>query len=229
MIGRQVVFSNGVVGVVVTHRPPVVFVYCDMDQMENVEGIVKVLDTFEHEGQHHIVMAYIAGGSLRDMLTQGAQLPLEQVLNIALELADALSRSHHLGIIHRDLKPGNVLLTEDGTPCLTDFGIARLMRDDVRLTQSGVFLGSPAYASPEILNGEEPNVDSDIWSFGALLYEMLAGQPPFTGKTITAVTAEIMPEPVPPITQFRADVPTPHWQGSRPVRADPGTQQRTER
>ncbi|MBV7334797.1 protein kinase [Chloroflexi bacterium TSY] len=172
-------------------------------------NIVKMFAAFEHEEQQSIVMEYMSGGSLRDLLDQGDALSLEQILDMSLELADALSRSHHLDIIHRDLKPGNVLLAADGTPRLTDFGIARLIRDEVRLTQSGALLGSPAYASPEILNDEEPDTRSDIWSFGVLLYEMLAGRPPFVGKSLTALLTGIMSKPVPPITQFRSDTPPP--------------------
>lgn len=170
-------------------------------------NIVKILAVFEHKGQHNIVMEYISGGSLRDLLKQESPLALEQALLISLELADALSRSHHQGIIHRDLKPANVLLTMDGAPRLTDFGIAYLVRDEVRLTQSGALLGSPAYASPEVLNDEEPDARSDIWSFGVLLYEMLAGRPPFVGKTITAIITGIMSKPIPPIVELRADTP----------------------
>jgi serine/threonine protein kinase len=93
-----------------------------------------------------------------------APLPLSQVLTLGLELADALSRAHHLGVVHRDLKPENVLLAADGTPRLTDFGMARLEWDDARLTQSGTLFGSPAYMSPEAIRGEELDARSDVWS-----------------------------------------------------------------
>ncbi|MEM7131857.1 MAG: protein kinase [Chloroflexota bacterium] len=170
-------------------------------------NIVKMLATFEYEGQQNIVMEYVSGGSLRDLLNQEPSLPLKQALKISLEVADALSRSHHVGIIHRDIKPANVLLGKDGSPRLTDFGIARLIHDDVRLTQSGALLGSPAYASPELLNDEALDTRTDIWSFGVLLYEMLAGQPPFVGRTITALITGIMNKRVPPIDQLRPGTP----------------------
>lgn len=172
-------------------------------------NIVKVLATFEQQGQHNIVMEYVPGGSLRDMLDNELQLSVVQVVDIGLELADALSRSHHLDIIHRDIKPENVLLAADGTPRLTDFGVAHLAYEDIRLTQSGVLLGSPAYISPECLNEGVPDIRSDVWSFGILLYELLSGRPPFIGQTFTSVITEIMSQPVPPITQFRPDVPVP--------------------
>ncbi|MCI0397559.1 MAG: serine/threonine protein kinase, partial [Chloroflexi bacterium] len=93
-------------------------------------NIVRLLAMFEQDGQRHIVMEYVPGGSLRHLLDKTPQLPVERGLDIALELADALSRAHHLNIIHRDLKPENVLLAADGTPRLTDFGTARLLRAD---------------------------------------------------------------------------------------------------
>ncbi len=154
-------------------------------------------------------MEYVPGGSLRALLKHEVQLPLTRVLDIALELADALTRAHHLGIIHRDLKPANVLLAEDGTPRLTDFGIAYMSKRDTRLTQAGAFMGSPPYMSPEACQGQELDARSDIWSFGVLLYEMLAGRLPFDGENITAVLIAILNEPPPDLTQFQEDVPAP--------------------
>jgi len=170
-------------------------------------NIVGMLALFEHDGQQHIVMEYVPGGSLRQLLEQTSQLPLEQALDIALELADALSRVHHLGIIHRDLKPENVLLATDGTPRLTDFGLARIKRDETHLTQAGAILGSPVYMSPEAARGQELDARSDIWSLGVLLYEMLAGRAPFEGDQLITVLARILEEPVPEIQQFRPQVP----------------------
>ncbi len=173
----------------------------------NHPNIVNMLALFERDGQHHIVMEYVAGGSLRQLLEQQPQLPFDQALTIALELADALSRAHHLGIIHRDLKPENVLLASGHSPRLTDFGLARLHRDDSRITQQGLFIGSPAYMSPEALQGEDLDARGDIWSFGVLLFEMLAGQRPFAGEQVTAVITRILNDPVPDVEQFRPDIP----------------------
>lgn len=173
----------------------------------NHPNIVTMLSHFELEGQHHIVMEYIPDGSLRHLLERQPQLPLTQALTIALELADALSRAHHRQIIHRDIKPENVLLASDGSPRLTDFGLARLRHDNSLITQTGLFIGSPAYMSPEALRGEPLDARADIWSFAILLYEMLAGRRPFTGEQITPVMVRILSEPVPDIRQFRSDVP----------------------
>lgn len=170
-------------------------------------NIVQMLATFEQNGQRSIVMEYAPGGSLRQLLDEKGPLPLEQIIAIGLELADALSRSHHLGIIHRDIKPDNVLLAHDGAPRLADFGTARLLRQDARLTQLGDFLGSPAYASPETLRGEEPDSRSDVWSLGATLFELLTGQPPFPGEQILPVFTAILNDQPPDLRQMRPDVP----------------------
>jgi serine/threonine-protein kinase len=124
-----------------------------------------------------------------------------------LELADALARTHHLGIIHRDLKPANVLIAEDGTPRLTDFGLAGLMRSDVRLTKVGSVMGSPAYMSPEACKGEMVDSRSDIWSLGIVLYELIAGFSPFYSYQITALLIGILNSPTPDITRYRSPVP----------------------
>ena len=173
----------------------------------NHPNIVKMFAIAERDGEHIIVMEYVPGGDLRDLLEREGQLPLARVLNIGLELADALTRAHHLGIIHRDLKPANILLAEDGAPRLTDFGIAHLSRRETRLTQAGSFMGSPAYISPEACQGEELDARSDVWSFGVLLYEMLAGRPPFVHEQIAATLVAILNDPAPDLTQFRPEAP----------------------
>jgi hypothetical protein len=173
----------------------------------NHPNIVKVLATVEKDGQPIIVMEYVSGGSLRDLLEQQPQLPLERALDIALELADALARAHHLHIIHRDIKPGNILLAADGAPRLVDFGVAYLGQEITRLTQEGTIVGTSTYMSPEAWRGEELDARSDVWSFGAVLYEMLAGQPPFAARQIAAIITSILTEPAPDLTRFRPDVP----------------------
>src|SRR5262245_41078447 len=112
----------------------------------NHPNIVKLLATAEHEDQQYLVLEYVAGGSLADLLKDQPQLPIPGVLEIALELSDALTRAHHLKIIHRDVKPANVLIAKDGTPRLTDFGFARM--DESTISQSGMVIGTIAYLSP---------------------------------------------------------------------------------
>lgn len=172
----------------------------------NHPNIVRVLATYDQQGKHCLVMEYVAGGSLRDLLQAEGALPVRRTLEIGVELADALSRAHHLGIIHRDVKPANVLMAEDGTPRLTDFGLARLQQQRLDLTPTGTLLGSPYYMSPEALRGEELDERSDIWSFGALLFEMLAGQPPFPGKQMAQIMMSILNDPVPSLTDLCPDM-----------------------
>lgn len=173
----------------------------------NHPNIVKILATFEIENQPIIVMEYVSGGSLQDLLERQSKLPIAQILNLGLELADALARVHHLNIIHRDLKPANILLAEDGAPRLTDFGVAYLGSRDTRLTQAGAILGTTVYMSPEAWRGEPLDARSDIWSFGAVLFEMLAGQPPFAAENVIAVMTAILNNPIPDLYQFRPDTP----------------------
>ncbi|MCP4428785.1 MAG: protein kinase [Chloroflexi bacterium] len=170
----------------------------------NHPNIVKMLAAIEEADRHYLVMEYVSGGSLRDLLDDQNQLPLHRVLQIGLELADALTRAHHLNIIHRDLKPANVLLADDGTPRLTDFGVAHI-GDRPRLTQSGALVGTLDYLSPEICNGEKQDARSDIWSFGVVLFEMLAGKRPFAAPSLAATLTAILTQPTPDIVQFRPD------------------------
>ncbi|MCD4686003.1 MAG: serine/threonine protein kinase, partial [Anaerolineae bacterium] len=157
-------------------------------------NIVKMLTATEDEEQHVLIMEYVSGGSLRDLLERESPLPVRRAVEIALDVADALTRAHRLKIIHRDIKPANVLLAEDGTPRLTDFGVARLS-DRTRMTESGIIVGTFAYLSPESCRDEAPDARSDIWAFGVMLYEMLTGQRPFTGTNPLALMAAIVDNP----------------------------------
>jgi tetratricopeptide (TPR) repeat protein len=172
----------------------------------NHPNIVKMLAMLEEDNMHYIVMEYVSGGSLQDLLDRQPQLPVERVLSIALELADALTRAHHLKIIHRDLKPANVLLAEDGTPRLTDFGVARL-GERTRVTVTGSVIGTYYYLSPEACMGEDLDQRTDIWSFGVMLYEMLAGRRPFDEEHSAAILIAILNNPVPDLAALRPDAP----------------------
>lgn len=171
----------------------------------NHPNIVKVLATARQDNHHYIVMEYVEGGTLADLMGKQPQLPVQRVLSIALELADALTRAHHLKIIHRDIKPANVLLAQDGTPRLTDFGVAQT--SDSNLTAAGVTVGTFAYLSPEACQGEAVDVRTDIWSFGVLLYEMLAGQPPFNESHPAAILTAVLTKPIPDIEALRGGIP----------------------
>lgn len=172
----------------------------------NHPNIVKILDVVEEDHEYSLVLEYIEGGTLADLLRAQGQLPFEKVLKIALGLADALTRAHQLKIIHRDIKPANILLTKDGIPHLTDFGLAR-MESSNNLTQTGTVIGSVSYLSPESIRKTPPSPRTDIWSFGVVLYEMVAGRSPFAADNIASILTSIVLDPVPDILQFRPHTP----------------------
>ena len=172
----------------------------------NHPNIVKVLASILEDDRHYIVMEYVGGGALDMLLRRERKQPITRALEIAIDLADALVRAHRLKIIHRDIKPQNVLLAEDRTPRLTDFGVAH-MGDLATITQSGALVGTMPYLSPESWQYEEPDEGTDIWAFGIMLYEMLAGRRPFDGDQPAQLKQAILRQPLPSLQQFRSDVP----------------------
>jgi DNA-binding NarL/FixJ family response regulator len=172
----------------------------------NHPNIVKVLATIEEDGQHYLVMEYVGGGSLADLIRREGQLAVERAVSISLELSDALSRAHHLNILHRDLKPGNILLAEDGTPRLTDFGLARVGHFPP-VTLAGSVLGTFHYLSPEACELQPLDERSDLWSFGIILYQMLTGRLPFEGDSPLEIISAIKNQPTPDVTWHRSDLP----------------------
>ena len=160
-------------------------------------------------GTLYYIMPFVEGESLRDRLRREKQLPVEDALRIAGEVADALSYAHGRGVIHRDIKPENILL-ESGHAVVADFGIAQAIdaAGGERLTETGVAIGTPAYMSPEQVAGDR-NLDarSDIYALACVLYEMLAGQPPFTGPTAESVIHQHVLATPPVVTQLRPAVP----------------------
>ena len=172
-------------------------------------NILAVHDSGEVQGQLWFTMPLVDGESLRDRLTRERQLPLEVALRVTTESARALQYAHDHGVIHRDIKPENLLLTSDGTALVADFGIARAVREaGARLTETGMSIGTPAYMSPEQAAGER-GVDArtDIYSLATVLYEMLAGEPPFTGPSAQAIIAKRFLGDVPRVRTVRPAVP----------------------
>ena len=172
--------------------------------------IVPLYDSGEADGLLYYVMPYVEGESLRDRLRREPQLPVDDALGIAREVADALTHAHEHELIHRDIKPENILL-ETGHALVADFGIARAVGGAATTqltTATGFAIGTPAYMSPEQALGDA-SVDarSDIYSLGCVLYEMLAGQPPFAAPTAQALIARRLTEPAPQIGHLRAGVP----------------------
>lgn len=172
----------------------------------NHPNIVKMLDAVEQDGQHYLVMEYIDGGSLRELMDNSGPMNAAQVGKIGLQVADALTRAHYLGIIHRDIKPENVLIANDDTPRLTDFGVAHI-ESVPDMTGTGVAIGTVHYMSPETCKNETIDTRTDIWSFGVMLFEMLAGLRPFKGEGAVAIlTAILQSAPQPDLELLRPDV-----------------------
>src|SRR5881409_646989 len=154
-------------------------------------------------------MPYMEGESLRDRLEQEGQLPLEEALRITREVASALSYAHGHDVVHRDIKPENILLS-GGEAVVADFGIARAITAAARgkLTETGIAIGTPGYMSPE-QGAASARVDerSDIYSLACVLYEMLVGEPPYTGASAQVVIAKRFTDPVPSVRRLREGVP----------------------
>jgi len=173
--------------------------------------ILPLHDSGEADGLLYYVMPYVAGESLRDRLNREKQLPIEDAVTIAGAVANALSYAHSHDVVHRDVKPENILLS-DGEAIVADFGIAGAIdaAGGGKFTRTGIVLGTPAYMSPEQGAGERAlDGRSDVYSLGCVLYEMLAGEPPFTGPTGQAVIAKRFTDPVPSARRLRETVPLP--------------------
>ncbi len=173
-------------------------------------NILPLLDSGEADGLPYFVMPYVAGESLRDLLDRQKQLPIDDAVAIARDVAGALAYAHAQGIVHRDIKPENILL-ESGRAVVADFGIARAVTQSApaeKLTRTGVSIGTPAYMSPEQA-GAEAEIDgrSDIYALGCVLYEMLAGQAPFAGPSVQSILARHQLDAVPPLRTVRRTVP----------------------
>ncbi len=172
-------------------------------------NILPVLDSGESAGRLWYAMPYVDGGSLRQRLQRETQLGIEEAVRIGREVAAALEHAHRAGIVHRDIKPENILLN-DGRVLLADFGIAKLLASEgtAKLTETGLALGTPVYMSPEQAAADSRlDARTDVYALGCVLYEMLVGQPPFTGATAQAVMTRHALEPLPSIRMVRSTVP----------------------
>ena len=187
----------------------------------NHPHIMPLFDSGEAGGFLYYVMPVVEGESLRERLQQAKRLPVEDATQIAQEVADALDYAHRHGVVHRDIKPENILL-QDGHAVVADFGIGKAVSAAAQgvaaLTRTGVTVGTPAYMSPEQAAGDEA-IDgrSDLYSLGCVLYEMLAGEPPFTGPTAQAVIAAHLTATPRPLAELRSD--TPPWVADAIARA----------
>lgn len=169
-------------------------------------NIVEFIEMFEEGGQHYIVTEYISGGTLLDLIRKGA-MPMQEVRQIALDICDALVRAHKMEIIHRDIKPENIMLTSDHIAKLADFGIARLVNEGSRLTRTGMIVGTPDYLAPEIWAGQAPDAQTDLWSLGVVLFEMMSGKVPFEGDSLITIMRSITSATIPNLRQLQPGLP----------------------
>ena len=185
----------------------------------NHPHICTLYDIGHQDGTDFLVMEYLEGETLAQRLVKGP-LPLEQVLQYAIEIADALDKAHRKGVTHRDLKPGNIMLTKSGTKLL-DFGLAKLKQEAAPanvplselptandpLTAQGTIVGTLQYMAPEQLEGKEVDARTDIFAFGAVVYEMATGKKAFEGKSQASVIAAILKSDPPPMSSLQPMTP----------------------
>ncbi|WP_420369222.1 protein kinase domain-containing protein [Curtobacterium sp. L1-20] len=171
----------------------------------NHEGIANVFDYGEEDGSAYLVMELVPGEALSTMIEREHTLPVDKVLDIVAQTANALQAAHAVGLVHRDIKPGNLLITPDGRVKITDFGIARIA-DQVPLTATGQVMGTVQYLSPEQASGHPASPSTDIYSLGIVAYESLAGRRPFTGESQVAIAMAHINEQPPALP---GDIPEP--------------------
>lgn len=169
-------------------------------------NIVEIYDVGEYNGRQYIVMEYVRGKTLKQLIANRGALDNQESVTIMKQLVDAVREAHAHGIIHRDIKPQNVLIKDDGTIKITDFGIA-LAEDAVQLTQTDSVMGSVHYLAPEVARGETASEQSDIYSLGIVLYELLCGDVPFHGDSPIQIAMKHMEEDVPSVRELNPNVP----------------------
>jgi serine/threonine-protein kinase len=169
-------------------------------------NIVSVYDAGEDVGRPYLVMEHVEGETLADVLARRGRLPPEEVRGLALQAARGLAHAHAAGLVHRDVKPQNLLLREDGTLKIADFGIARAA-EGTELTQAGTVLGTAAYLSPEQALGEDVTPATDVYSLGAVLYELLTGRPPYEFDSLGDLADKQRRDAITPVRELAPEVP----------------------
>ena len=175
----------------------------------NHPNIVTVYATGQEGRNVYLSMEYIAGGTLKSVLKNEGPQPVDRAMKIALHMAEALKAAHAQQIVHRDIKPENVMINKEGRIKVTDFGLARALNEASDLTGSAYPLGTPRYMSPEQCRTGQLDPRTDLYSLGVVLFELLAGAPPYRGENALAVMRMIMDDPFPRLAGFRSDIPAP--------------------
>jgi eukaryotic-like serine/threonine-protein kinase len=170
-------------------------------------NIVTVIDRGEADGKPFIVFEYVDGQTLDELVGKRGALPVDEALEIAIAIARGLAFAHRHGLVHRDVKPQNILLNGDRRPKVTDFGIARSLDVKKGVTQTGTVLGTSNYIAPEQASGDGASVQSDVYSLGVVLFELLTGGVPFVGESFVTVAMQHINEPAPNVASRRRDVP----------------------
>lgn len=171
----------------------------------NHPNIVTIHDVGRNDDVAYIAMEYLNGRTLREILDSGAVLPIERSAEIAAQIADGLAFAHENGVVHRDIKPANIMVFDNGTVKIADFGVATM--PSTSNTVAGTAFGSPKYMSPEQVSGKKADGRSDIFSLGAVLYEMLVGRPAFTGDDLNAVLYQVLNSAPPLPSSFNSSLP----------------------
>jgi len=169
-------------------------------------NIVEMYDVGEDEGQYYIVMEYVDGKTLKQLVKRRGALTLNEVIDIMLQLTDGIAHAHDSYIIHRDIKPQNIMIMENGLVKITDFGIAMAL-NSTQLTQTNSVMGSVHYLPPEQANGKGASVKCDIYSLGILMFELLTGSIPFKGENAVEIALKQMKEPLPAVTMINPEIP----------------------
>lgn len=193
----------------------------------NHKNILTIYAVESAEGRDFIVMEYVDGKSLKDLIDTNEQTPLDQILRIGLQVCDGLSAAHENGIVHRDIKPANILLTAKGQVKITDFGLAT-WRGAIQLTKEGTTVGTAAYMSPEQIQGKKVDPRSDLFSLGVVLYELVAHRRPFAGDHDAAISYAILNDVPEPLARFKANVhPALEQSVARALEKDSATRYQT--
>ncbi len=172
--------------------------------------IVRVLETGEVDGLPFIAMEYLEGLTLKEAIAGAGHLALRRALQVTRDVADALEHAHARGVVHRDLKPENIMLREGACLKVLDFGIAKVV-GEVGLTSANMFIGSPAYSAPEMVDSSSIDHRADLYSLGVILFEMLEGHPPFTGFSAIEVLLKHRSDPLPDPAGLAHPVPREVW------------------